>query len=99
MSLHYLNPDDEPRECHRCVGEGTPYPSHPEGSQIECSTCHGTGQLGNPDAPKVEIMGWDDYPNTGHHDPVTFGYRFETMEWIGNFPTEAAALAAARKEK
>jgi hypothetical protein len=43
-------------------------------------------------------MGWNDYPNTGHHDPVTFGYRFETMEWIGNFPTEAAALAAAREE-
>jgi hypothetical protein len=99
MSLHYLNPDDEPRECPVCDhGKVQDRPIGPC-EWVTCSRCGGSGQLGNPDATKVEIMGWNDYPNTGHHDPVTFGYRFETMEWIGNFPTEAGALVAARKEK
>jgi hypothetical protein len=56
MSLHYMNPDEEPRECQKCDGTGQDLGSFQDEHQpvtdadIECCDCDGTGQLGNPGA-------------------------------------------------
>ena len=98
MSIHFLDENDEPgRECPSMVCIGGKVLRYTNQESV-CGECNGTGTLpGNPDGPKVEVTGWDDYHNTGHRNPVTFGYRFNTTEWIGNFPTESAALEAARQ--
>jgi ferredoxin len=91
-----LNPDDEPRECHgcdACIPAG--YRGRRGGTPE--NLCNGTGRLGvEGKGPDVEI----------HHNARLglFAWRFVgESEWrkasdgiIDAFPTESAALEAAR---
>lgn len=50
MPLHYLNPDDEPRECDVCDGSGiAPGYDGVPWHNTTCGAC-ASGRLGNPDA-------------------------------------------------
>lgn len=53
MSLHHLDPENEPRECMICGGGGECW----DGGDVtrasgmkRCKRCNGTGRLGDPDA-------------------------------------------------
>ena len=93
MTIYYLDPADEPRECDRCGGNGEWSVPIDCGVEI-CPDCNGTGQLpGNTDGPKVRITG----------SPAVGGYRWR---WANRgrgyfrsdpYPTEADALVAARE--
>lgn len=95
MSLHYLRPEDEPRECSNC-GPSTPtagLAERIEECRIACE-CHGTGRLGaEGKEPDVRVFvasnGWWWY------------WRNESAAIAGMmggpYPTESAALAAARE--
>lgn len=101
MALYYLNPEDEPRECDACrdnlhVGYAvncTPTDGE-RGDLWACAGCLGTGKLGNPDGPRVHVFvdprgtwNWRDWVEWGDTQP----------EPHGTYPTESAALEAARK--
>ena len=54
MALHYLNPEDEPRECRELTRIDRP--AETIHSQHPCSCrCNGTGRLGNSDAERIEV--------------------------------------------
>lgn len=96
MALHYLDPEQEPRACPECNGEGEACFEQPLIGErwIQCNRCSGSGRLGNPDAKRVETI------------RITGGEgRYWQWRAIGDaitdgthYPTEAAALAAARGE-
>ena len=93
MSLYYLDPNDEPRECRGCPAclnlDADPH----DARHGICSSewCHGTGRLGNPEAAKVRIVsneaGWFALGRNG----------FSMGNQVGPYPTEVAALEAARE--
>lgn len=93
MALHYLDPEREPRECHRCNGAGNTSTGH--GAML-CGRCNGTGRLGDPEARRVEVAPhpcglprfvWRRF------DPIA---KYQQPWEPDNYPTEAAALEAAR---
>lgn len=103
MSLYYLDPEREPRECHVCDGTGS-YSSHECGvlRSAECGYCNGTGRLGVEGAePDFEVR-WN--PHNNRHDENAPGWRWSDLQgyahhpslWSEAFPTESAALEAAR---
>jgi len=106
MSLHYLDPEREPRECPRCDGLGSVYRPKsrrnlkPE-DYLQCLDCAGTGRLGVEGAePDVEVR---DFTPMGSSADVFYwrtvagGSRtFDELDLCGPHPTEALALTAAR---
>ena len=101
MSLHYIDPNDTPRDCPRCKGVGqwiaiNLQNGEPVDDDVGCSKCNGTGQLGNPDAPRFETTcrrsGRWYWRAVGDSWPIV---------WSPNDPparlTEAEAIEAARK--
>lgn len=111
MALHYLNPDDEPRECPgHCSECGEVWPCTVERGRdwvnaraiafhtrshktrgCRANGCNGTGRLGREGAePDVEVAllagVWKWTRRLDPHD-----------SWHGPYPTEADALADARK--
>ncbi len=102
MSLHYLNPDDEPRECPGCDGWGRVETNSsfgarrydPHSKMRDCNDCNGTGRLGVEGAlPDVEIA---EQRGEWKWALVADG---DLCTWFGPFPTETAALEAARKSQ
>ena len=87
MNVHYLDPEDEPRECPGCFA-CCPCEHHQFAGPRE--PCNGTGQLGNPEGPKVEIQ---------ETFPGVFRYRLPIQgdAWRNSYPTPEAALKDARK--
>lgn len=100
MSLHYIDPNDEPRECPSCEGVGYRHIRQDcdgtyDGPENDCpGDCNGTGRLGDPEK-RAEI-------DVFLHDKGDFG---EEWGWVGIaercclrfYDTESEALAAARK--
>ena len=86
MSIHYLNPRDEPRDCPACL-EGRAF-GFSQLTRYKCKLCEGTGRLGNPDGARVLISG---IPRA-HYWSTT-----SVKHGQGPYPTESAALAAARE--
>ena len=87
MSLYYINPEDEYRDCKGCcVGTVQPGTIH----SFKCYQCKGTGKLGNPDA-KPWIQVWE-IESTGkwQADTVLKSEMFVVED------SEAEALEAAR---
>lgn len=102
MSLHYLDPEREPRECPKCLGTGYAPCCGPRdrerGDLWACTECCGTGRLGVEGAePDILTMqgcgGWVYSLDTNQAAHPGGG----TLSVTGPFPTEAAALEAARK--
>jgi hypothetical protein len=112
MGLFYLDAQREPRECpvkghfhgrapkdsagreycSRCSWEFMEHTNSVCPHDADCMTCHGTGRLGVEGArPDVEIS-HSGVPGDGfmYRIPTRSGQRF------GPFPTESAALEAAR---
>ena len=87
VTLHYLNPDNEYRDCPGCNG-CKEWLSNP-------SDCNGTGKLGDKDAkPEIEVIEWRSGVRTMYSwNAAISGFEDDTL-----YPTEAKALAAARKE-
>jgi len=89
MTLHYLNPDDEPRLC-ECKSEAAVTRAIRMKQGEKCPYgCSGTGRLGNPAGPRVET--WRG---------VLSGkwYAIVSGEIVArNQPTEASVLKAARE--
>lgn len=99
MSLHHLDPEQEERACPECTsgilcGEQPPR---------VCKPCHGSGRLGNPAAkPDVRIW-WEGSGDTeGFYwttrNSILHPRAFSNIAQGGPYPTQAAALAAAREE-
>ena len=100
MPLHYIDPNDEPRECpgvgrYDCV----------EGSVLfgdeTCPNCHGTGRLGNPQAePEIRTREFRTGDPMNRHLNGWYwappGDKYAAYEH-GPYPTEAACLQAARE--
>lgn len=102
MAIHYLNPDDEPRECRRCEvdGTGTGTLLDFDGTNPEpCDVCDGSGQLGNPDGPSVDIREGMDGKRWGWRIIGRWNTALEAKHqgWNRPYPTREAALEAARK--
>ena len=92
MSLYFLDPEREPRECPGC-------PDCDSGFQYEGTStfvaCDGTGRLGDPDAkPDVEVRL---EAVIGSRRWFYFVLGSDVAGWVGPYPTESAALAAARE--
>lgn len=96
MGLHYLNPDDEPRECPARCEQGW-HRNDADTCSYACESCYGTGLLGDPEAkPDVDVF----YGKIREVDAP--GWLYDTgVGFLSNpqgpFPTEAAALTAARE--
>ena len=87
MSLHYLNPDREPRECPMCKGTGLNH----RFTGAPCNYCpNSTGRLGVESAqPDIEII----------FDGQVYWFRRpgEVVGWPRDcFDTEKEALEVAR---
>lgn len=99
MSIHYLNPDDEPRECERCKGAGYKNDRLIVLDDLEslCNGCGGTGRLGNVDGPRIFTSRSPDFADD---HPMESGWYFgpdvEVGPVFGPYSTESAALDAAR---
>lgn len=102
MALHYVNPNDEPRECMGCLGKGRPGGDTTcdgtprQRRRPRCSECRGTGRLGNEDGAAFEV--WYDDLETAEGAPAGWYYDAPSMgDPSGPHATEAAAVAHARK--
>lgn len=104
MGLFYLNPDDEPRECPAfAFSRSIPHPT-------DCPTgCNGTGRLGGGKGPEIKTLELDDSwapvirvpkAQRSYRGPGWYarGCEYSALEGmnLGPFPTESAALEAAR---
>lgn len=111
MSLHYLDPDRELRECPKCsklrnistmsFAERRRYQAVAD----QCPGCGGTGRLGMEGAePDVNVFTWGGTLDAdrgwyyAQWPPLSDPTGETISPTFGPFPTEAAALAAARKE-
>jgi len=113
MALHYLRESDQPRPCsgsdspcetligtvmgrEPCI-RAKGHLGHCAPDHRHCPDCNGTGQLGNPGAPRVET--WNEQGDYQSMD--SWGWyaelQLEDSGMFGPYPTEAEALAAARK--
>lgn len=108
MATFYIDPSDVPRECPGC--HECSWPFLPGGS-----SCNGSGRLGNPDGARVEVfygfktMKGAIVPAAGYPDIHALSEQSTAQGWYagwqgivragGPYPTEAAALEAARKEQ
>ena len=111
MPLYYSDPSREPRECpacercDECSGERWPHDRHDahcslaDGPQHAraCSECNGTGRLGDPEArPDIDIR------RSLYRGEERFWFKVEprirsgALMDSGPYPTESAALTAAR---
>ena len=99
MSTHYINPDDEYRDCESCGGSGyapgcTETDLSLRGNLWACLMCDGTGKLGDKDAkPEIEVIEW----RSGVRTMYSWKAAISGFEDDNLYPTEAEALAAARK--
>jgi hypothetical protein len=107
MALYYLDPESEPRECQYCCDPIWKMPRH-EYNSLDCpNSCGGSGRLGVAGAfEDVNVFRWGGTGDAlqGHYwapwPPVESPITGETVAAhgpYGPFPTEAAALTAARK--
>lgn len=109
MSLFYLNPDDEPRECPGLEWERTV--TEPDGwgvprvvagqrgiTHAHGCPCNGTGRLGNPEArAEIVIYGPHALMSNGDEGFVAYAARPAMGVRLADGPTEALALEAARE--
>lgn len=99
MSLHYIDPNDAPRECPNCNhGEcwrDVDYGGDHSTEHWECGSCNGTGRLGREGAePEIEVyFSMKGSENDGYYARTVDGRHIGS----GPHPTKASALAAARK--
>lgn len=95
MAFHFLDPDREPRACENCT-EGADLSA---GYYERCVACRGTGRLGVEGAePDVEII---EEPESDLTSADQWYYTINPQarpisKSGGPFPTESAALEAAR---
>jgi hypothetical protein len=82
MTTYYVHESDTPRECPRCDGNGS-------SARFTCVSCT-NGQLGNPEAPRFEVV-----EHRGCCDSVP-GWYVSGIFNGGPFASEPLSVEAAR---
>jgi len=100
MPFYYLDPTREPQDCPACEeGEVCEFEPLIGERWSVCILCGGTGRLGvEGEEPDVETVELPPIPEAGIDEPQWF-YRYPGVRdaLFGPYPTEAAALSAARR--
>ena len=101
MALYFSDESKRERECDYCGGRGE-WSISTDGIEI-CRNCHGTGKLGDPRArPDLSVNRYSDSWHASQFKGKGWYYNCIGLDRImgpreGPYPTEQAALAAARE--
>ena len=88
MALHYIDGDGT-KACGPCKGSGRRRPRKERGARV-CVTCHGAGRIADQEARAIDV---------GQSPTGAWRWSEDGKRWSRAYPTEAAALEAARRER